>query len=187
MKKIPEHAKKVFAGEIFDVFQWDQELFDGSNAVFESLKRSDTVTVIPVTEDGKIMLIEEEQPHIPLHLKNVAGKVDPGELPAETAKRELLEETGYEGKEVKLWYKQNLVYKIDWDIYTYVITGCKKVTKQNLEGGERITPVLFTFEEFIDKVCEEDFPNLALKVKILEAKLDPRKMMEFKDLLFKNS
>lgn len=181
--KIPEHAKKVFAGEIFDVFQWDQELFDGTRAVFESLKRTDTVTVIPVTEDGRIMLIEEEQPQIPLHLKNVAGKVDPGEKPETTAVRELLEETGYAGTDIKLWYKQNLVYKIDWTIYTYVIRGCKKVAEQSLEGGERITPVLLSFEEFIDKVCEEDFPNLALKVKILDAKLSNEKMNELKSLL----
>lgn len=181
--KIPSHAKKVFKGEIFDVFQWEQELFDNSKATFESLKRSDTVTVIPVTEDGKIILIEEEQPHIPLHLKNVAGKVDTGETPEQAAKRELLEETGYDCKELVLWYKQNLVYKIDWTIYTFVARGCKKVAEQNLEGGERITPVLLSFEEFIEKVCAEDFPNLSLKVKILEAKIHSRKMKDLKKLL----
>ena len=183
MKKLPTDAKKVFTGEIFDVFQWEQELYDKSTAIFEALKRSDTVTVIPVTEDGKIILIEEEQPHIELQLKNVAGTVDPGENPERAAKRELLEETGYECQDLVLWYKQNLVLKIDWDIYTYIAKGCKKVGDQNLEAGEKITPFLFTFEEFIEKVCEEDFPNLSLKVKILEAKLDPKKMAELKSLL----
>ena len=185
-RKIPEHAKKVFAGEIFDVFQWEQVLFDDSKAIFESLKRSETVTVIPVTEDGKIMLIEEEQPHIPLHLKNVAGKVDPGEKPEETARRELLEETGYECEDLKLWYMENPIYKIDWTVYTFVARGCRKVADQNLEGGERITPVLLSFEEFVEKVCKEDFPNLALKVKILEAKLDSEKMSDLKNLLLNN-
>lgn len=181
--KLPSHAKKVFAGEIFDVFQWEQELFDKSKATFESLKRSDTVTVIPVTEDGKIILIEEEQPHIPLHQKNVAGKVDQGETPEETTKRELLEETGYECKDLVLWYRQNLIYKIDWTIYTFIAKGCRKVTEQKLEGGEKITPILLTFDEFIEKICAEDFPNLSLKVKVLEAKLDPKKMAELKSLL----
>ncbi len=183
MKKIPDAAKKVFKGKIFDVYQWEQVLFDDSKAIFESLKRSETVTVIPVTEDGKIMLIEEEQPHIPLHLKNVAGKVDPGEKPEDTAKRELLEETGYECKEIELWYLENPIYKIDWTVYTYVARGCRKVGPQNLEGGERITPILFSFDEFIEKVSEESFPNLALKVKVLEAKLDSEKMKEFNLML----
>lgn len=181
--KIPSQAKLAFKGQIFDVYQWEQVLFDDSKMIFESLKRSDTVTVIPVTEDGKIMLIEEEQPHIPLHLKNVAGKVDPGEEPEETAKRELLEETGYKCQEMELWYLENPIYKIDWSVYTYVAKGCKKVGPQNLEGGERIIPVLLSFEEFIEKVTTADFPNLALKVKILEAKLDSQKMAELKSLL----
>ena len=182
-RKIPDHAKKVFAGVIFDVYQWEQVLFDETKAIFESLKRTDTVTVIPVTEDGKIMLIEEEQPHTPLHLKNVAGKVDPGEKPEETAKRELLEETGYECKDLELWYLENPIYKIDWTVYTYVARGCRKVAEQNLEGGEKIKPVLFSFDEFINKVLEPDFPNLALKVKVLEAKLDADKMKLLKGLL----
>lgn len=181
--KIPDHAKKVFTGEIFDVFQWEQELFDKTKAVFESLKRMDTVTVIPVTEDGKIILIEEEQPHISLQLKNVAGKVDPGEDAEAAAKRELLEETGYDCKELVLWYQQNNMHKMDWNIYTYVARGCRKIADQALEGGERIKVFLFSFEEFMEKVCEEDFPNLALKVKVLEAKLDSRKMTELKSLL----
>ncbi len=183
MRKIPSHAKKVFTGEIFDVYQWEQVLFDDSKAIFESLKRTDTVTVIPVTEEGKIMLIEEEQPHIPLHLKNVAGKVDPGETPEETARRELLEETGYECRDLELWYKENPIYKIDWAVYTFVARGCKNTGNQKLEGGERITPVLYSFDEFLDKVLEPDFPNLALKVKVLEAKLDPGKMTQLKSLL----
>ncbi len=183
MRKIPEHAKKVFAGEIFDVFQWEQEQFDKTKAIYESLKRGNTVTVIPVTEDGKVMLIEEEQPSIPLHLKNVAGKIDPGETPEEAAKRELLEETGYDCKELILWYESNPVYKMDWTIHTYVAKGCKKVADQALEGGERITPILLSFDEFIEKVSAEDFPNLSLKVKILEAKLDPEKMQKLRRLL----
>lgn len=182
-KKIPDHAKKAFSGHIFDVYQWDQELFDGSKAVFESLKRSETVTIIPVTEDGKIIFIEEEQPMIPLHLKNVAGKVDPGETPETAAKRELLEETGYEAKELELWYEENPIYKIDWTVYTYVAKGCKKIAEQNLEAGEKIKVILLSFDEFIEKVLDENFSNLALKVKILEAKLDGNEMNELRQLL----
>ncbi len=183
MKKIPDHAQKVFKGQIFDVHQWQQEMFDGSFATFEALSRSDTVVVIPVTEEGKIILIEEEQPHLSMHLKTIAGKVDPGETPEQAAKRELLEETGYECKDIELWYTQNMVYKIDWTVHTYIAKGCKKVAPQNLENGERITPILFSFDEFIEKVSEEDFPGLALKVRILEAKTNPKKMEQLKSLL----
>jgi ADP-ribose pyrophosphatase len=48
MVKIPPHASKVFSGIIFDVYQWDQQLFNGKIATFEALTRSSTVIVIPV-------------------------------------------------------------------------------------------------------------------------------------------
>lgn len=52
----------MFKGVIFDVYQWEQEMFDGTTQTFEKLKRPDTIMVIPVTEDGKIILTEQEQP-----------------------------------------------------------------------------------------------------------------------------
>lgn len=48
MVKIPSHATKVFSGVIFDVYQWEQELFNGNIATFEALRRPSTVIIIPV-------------------------------------------------------------------------------------------------------------------------------------------
>ena len=61
MKKIPDHAKRVFQGVIFDVYQWQQELFDGSIETFEALRRPNTLMVIPTMGDT-ILLAEEVQP-----------------------------------------------------------------------------------------------------------------------------
>lgn len=58
---IPQTAKRVFEGKLFDVYQWDQELFDGKTITFEKLKRPDTVNVIPITTDGQIVISEQEQ------------------------------------------------------------------------------------------------------------------------------
>ena len=38
--KIPKNATKVFSGKTFDVYQWEQEMFDGSKKIFEKLKRN---------------------------------------------------------------------------------------------------------------------------------------------------
>ncbi|MFO0971471.1 MAG: hypothetical protein U0520_03950, partial [Candidatus Saccharimonadales bacterium] len=62
-KLIPQDAKKVFDGVIFDVFQWQQQMFDGTTETFEMLRRPDTVQVICIDE-GKVLVLEEEQPHI---------------------------------------------------------------------------------------------------------------------------
>lgn len=84
---MPENAKRVFKGVVFDVYQWEQELYDGSKATFEKLKRPDTVVVFPVLPDGKILLTEQEQPGKDPFIGGLGGRMDEGEDMLETAKR----------------------------------------------------------------------------------------------------
>jgi len=58
---VPTNAERVFHGEIFDVYQWQQKMFDGSHETFEMAKRPDTVEIIGIRDD-KIVIIRDEQP-----------------------------------------------------------------------------------------------------------------------------
>lgn len=58
---IPDTAKQVFAGVIFDVYQWPQTMFDGRTETFEMLRRPDTVKVLLV-RSNQILLINDAQP-----------------------------------------------------------------------------------------------------------------------------
>jgi hypothetical protein len=60
--QIPENAKRVFEGKTFDVYQWEQEMFDGKTKIFERLQRNHSVDVIAVSAEGKIYILEERQP-----------------------------------------------------------------------------------------------------------------------------
>lgn len=69
---------------------------DGKQAEREYIKHPGAVVVLPVFEDGSILL--ERQFRYPLQqvfIEFPAGKFDPHEDPLDCAKRELLEETGY--------------------------------------------------------------------------------------------
>ena len=182
MRKIPEHAKKVFKGEIFDVYQWEQQMYDGSSKIFEHIKRDDTVIVIPVTEDGKIIICEQEQPDRDPYLSMISGRVDPEEEPLEAAKRELLEETGYEASEITLFDEFHPHIKMGWTVFTYLAKGCKKVAEQNLDGGEKIELKFVDFDEFIELLASRQLPDIHLTVKALEAKSNVEKMQELKRL-----
>jgi ADP-ribose pyrophosphatase len=59
---IPENAKKVFDGIIFDIYQWEQEQFDGTIKTFEKAKRPDTVVVFPVLNMVKFFLLNKSNP-----------------------------------------------------------------------------------------------------------------------------
>ena len=68
-------------------------MFDGHEVVFEKIKRPDTVLVLPVFDDGRILLVEEEQPGSKPGIGTPGGRVDDGEGILEAAKRELREES----------------------------------------------------------------------------------------------
>jgi 8-oxo-dGTP pyrophosphatase MutT (NUDIX family) len=180
---LPENAKLVFKGVMFDTYQWEVDGYDGSKKVFEKLKRPDTAMIIPVTEDGKIIVALQEQPHKPPFIGTVGGRVDEGEDILEAAKRELLEETGYEAKEWTLFDAVQPVSKIEWAVYTFIAKGCKKIAEQNLDGAEKIELKFVSFDEFVDLAVNDDKFGDEFKIKILEAKLQPKKMKELKKLL----
>lgn len=180
--RIPPQAKEVFKGQIFDIYQWEQPMYDGTTHTFERLKRPDTVIVIPVTEDGKIIICDQEQPDREPYLSMISGRIDAGEEPLAAGKRELLEETGYESEDWVLYDQFQPFTKMEWEIFTYVARGCRKVAEQNLDGGEKIDLRLVSFDEFIELLASKQLPDIHLTVKVLEAKLDPEKMAELKSL-----
>lgn len=170
---MPEDAKRVFKGVVFDAYQWEVEGYDGSKKTFEKLKRADSALVIPVTEDGRMILGYQEQPGRPPFVGMVGGRMDEGESPLEAAKRELLEETGYASEDWELLDAVQPTMKIDWAVYTFIARGCRKVAEQDLDGAERIELRAFSFKEFIEVVSQEEFGDTELKLKVLAARLKP--------------
>jgi ADP-ribose pyrophosphatase len=135
---VPPHAKRVFEGVIYDVYQWPQKMFDGSSATFEMLKRPDTVSVICVVED-KVLVLEEEQPHSGARWSFPGGRVDETDQSLEhAAKRELLEETGYEFERWRLLHVRQPHTKIEWFIHIFLAWGAHKVSKPKIDAGEKI-------------------------------------------------
>lgn len=181
---IPDHAKKVFGGVLFDVYQWEQELFNGARTVFEKIRRPDTVVVFPVLDDGRILLTEQEQPGSEPFIGATGGRVDETEDILAAAKRELLEESGYEASEFVLWDAQQPTSKIEWAVYTFIAKGLKKVAELNLDAGEKIQLKPVSFDEFLELATVERFRFAEKEIisKVFEARLDPEKKEELRKL-----
>ena len=181
--KIPDKAKKVFTGVIFDTYQWEQEMFDGSQATFEMLKRPDTLQVI-CTQEDKIIMGRESQPNKKDFYSLFGGRLEKDEDHLSGAKRELKEETGLESddwEEIKVYEPYT---KMEWEIHVYVARNCKKVAEQNLDSGEKIELIEVNFDEFIDLVLNEKFYGKEIVEGILRMKLD-NTLDDFKQKLFK--
>lgn len=180
--ELPPHAKKVFAGVMFDVYQWEQELFDGSTATFERLKRPDSACVIPVMHDGTIVLLDEEQPGREPFLATPGGRVEEGEDPHDAALRELREETGLVPTEIELWFALQPTSKIDWAVFFLIAHGCEQVEQPQGEPGERLRQVRCSFDEFLAHIRSPLFRDRELTSLVCEAVADEAKMRELKTL-----
>lgn len=93
-------TRRVYDGKLLHINCDAVCLPDGSEASREYIVHPGAVMVIPVLDDGRVLV--ERQYRYPLHqafIEFPAGKLDAGEDPLACGKRELLEETGYTASE----------------------------------------------------------------------------------------
>lgn len=157
---IPDNAKRVFNGVVFDVFQWQQEQFDDSLRTFEMLKRADSVTALAIVDD-KLLAIDEDQSHRGQKITFPSGRVSESDTSTlEAIKRELLEETGYQFSNYRLINVFQPQTKIEWFVHAYVAWGVRSVSDANPDSGEHIKPRLVDFTE-ARQIVENDVVYLA--------------------------
>lgn len=102
-------SEEIFDGKIMHVFRDTVTLPDGSEAFREIIRHVGAVCIIPVTDDGKVIVERQFRYPIDQVITEIpAGKLDsPGENRLEAAKRELREETGITADE---WTDLGLFY-----------------------------------------------------------------------------
>ncbi|WP_077621659.1 NUDIX hydrolase [Sediminibacillus massiliensis] len=106
MKKFEEKTistEKIFSGKIVELQVDEVTLPDGKTSKREIVKHPGAVAVIPVTEDNKLLLVEQYRKPLEKSLVEIpAGKLEPGEDPDASVVRELEEETGYTTEDMTL-------------------------------------------------------------------------------------
>jgi len=127
----------VFSGRLLKVHRDRVRLPDGSEAVREYIRHPGAVAIVALFDDGRVLL--ERQYRYPLRREFIeipAGKLEPGEEHLDTAKRELLEETGYVAKD---WRRLGLIHNAigysDEGIEIWVARGLE-LRQQALAEGE---------------------------------------------------
>lgn len=146
-------SKSVYRGKFLDVRQDLAGLPDGSSGIREYVKHPGAAAMVPIFDDGRI-LIERQYRYAPRQVftEIPAGKLDPGESFFDTARRELLEETGYEAGE---WaYLTRIQPAIGFSDEIIDIFLCRKLVKarQQLDAGEFLELEIVTVGWLVDEL-----------------------------------
>src|SRR5699024_7851566 len=89
-------TKEIFNGNIISLQVDNVLLPDGNESTREIVKHPGAVAIIPITEDNKIIFVEQFRKPLERSLIEIpAGKIEPNEKPEITVVREVEEETGY--------------------------------------------------------------------------------------------
>lgn len=95
-------SRLIFDGKVVHLYQDTVRLPDGAESVREYVKHIGAVCILPLTDDGEVILERQYRYAVRQILTEIpAGKLDaPGEDPLEAARRELREETGATAREM---------------------------------------------------------------------------------------
>ncbi len=137
----------------FRVERRQQITLDGRWLDREIVVHPGAVAILPILPDARICLIRNYRVAIGETLIELpAGTLDPGEAPAETARRELIEETGYRADTIELLCEFFMSPGILNERMTvFVATGLQPGTSA-LESGEQIEPLEVTWNEALQLI-----------------------------------
>jgi ADP-ribose pyrophosphatase len=92
-------SEMIYKGRVFGVRRDEVREPWGVRATREVITHPGSVVVLPVTGDGRIVMIRQYRHAARVYLwELVAGRIDEGETVKEAGARELREETGYRAK-----------------------------------------------------------------------------------------
>lgn len=161
MKKFEEKTTKttpIYDGKIVKLQVDDVTLPNGNVAKREIIKHPGAVAVIAVTDEGKLVLVEQYRKALERSIIEIpAGKLEPGEEPIVTARRELEEETGYGAQ--SLTYLQAFATSpgfADEIIHLFVAKDLYKIeNKAELDEDEFVELLEVSLEEAEQMVADE--------------------------------
>ena len=128
---------ELYKGKIFDVALEEVTLPNGMVKNREVVRHPGAAAMVPILDDGKVALIKQYRHAVGEYLWEIpAGTLEPDEDPMACARRELVEETGYEANRLEeLAQILPAPGYTDECIHIYLATGLTP-SEQKLEDDE---------------------------------------------------
>jgi ADP-ribose pyrophosphatase len=146
-------GEEVFSGRLLKVRRDTVRMPDGAQTTREYIRHPGAVAILALTGANHVILERQYRyPNARDFIEIPAGKVEPGEALLTTAKRELLEETGYAASD---WERMTTIHNAisysDEAIELFVARGLEKKA-QKLDDEEFLEVLEVPFSEAVAMV-----------------------------------
>ncbi|WP_078413667.1 NUDIX hydrolase [Priestia abyssalis] len=151
-------SEKLFGGRVIDLYHEEVLLPNGKTSTREVIKHPGAVAVIALTEDHKIVMVRQYRKAMERVLVEIpAGKLEKGEQPEVTAKRELEEETGYTCSSldhlISFYTSPGFADEL---VHLYIATNLGKMeVKASLDEDEFVDVLEVTLEEALGLIQDQ--------------------------------
>ncbi len=167
-----EKREKIYEGKFID-FYVDHILINRKvKTKREYIKYPKAVGIIPVTEDNKIVMVEQYRYTNNLYsLEIPAGKLDEGESEEDGVHRELREEIGYDARDIERMYEYYPA--ISYSKEKLVIYIARNLEKSALppDEDEFILTKYYTLDELIDMIKDNKITDSKTILSLLYYKM----------------
>jgi len=163
-------SEEIYHGKIVHLFKDIVRLPNGKHAIREVIRHPGAVAVVPMTEDGNVILVRQYRyPFAETMLEIPAGKLDAGEDIEVCARRELSEETGMEAAElVSLGVFYPSVAVMDEKIHLFLARGLTQ-SAAHPDDDEFLHVEARPLAELVQDVMRGNIPDGKTQVAVLKA------------------
>lgn len=161
----------VFEGKIIRVRCDDAQLPDGKPCKREVVDHAGGASVLYVRE-GKVLLVRQfRYPYMEETLEIPAGKLNPGEDPAQTAARELAEETGWQPASVEHMFTiyPTPGYSAE-KIYIYRAHGVRE-GQVHPDEDEFVTAAFYPIDEVLSMIEKGEIKDAKTIIAVMSLRL----------------
>lgn len=163
----------LYRGRIVNIRQDRVKISGGQTAFREVVEHPGAVAVIAINENKEVVLVRQHrQPAGEVLLEIPAGKLEPGESPVDCARREMIEETGYDAEK----YDQLTCFYpspgfCDEIIYLFCAEKLKRAERETTDPEERVSAVHINLEKALEMIYSGEIKDgktiIALQMALL--------------------
>ena len=163
------NEKEVFAGRIIRVCHNEVLLENGQKAMREVVYHNGGVCVLPLCENGDVLFVKQfRYPYNEEVLELPAGKLEKGEEPLESGKRELLEEVGAKAESYTSLGKLYPSPGYCGEIISMFLAEGLEFSSQSLDEDEFLDVVRIPLEKAVEMVMSGEIPDSKTQTAILK-------------------